>query len=130
MIGPTAHPETGEPGFSLFFVPTDGDGALHTFELRVWHDLTIDGAVDSSGEPTVVRTLDMANSETAGRYVECGMSGIPTLAFFLLDPYALPFDSPIELAVEITNADGLPSEIVVIDGCTPTVDADPGCVAP
>ena len=42
---------------------SDPDGALHYMTVRVWHDLVVDGVVDTSGEPTWEVGLDVLHEE-------------------------------------------------------------------
>ena len=123
-------PDTAEPTVMVQLLPTDADGALHRYQVEVWHDVTLDRIVDSSRPPDVTFDLDPASGEYISSVTPCDHNGgYPVLLNYRAAEYGLPPDTHFELAVQIIDADGWRSDRPMASGCTATADGQPGCGA-
>jgi len=105
------------PAANVTLNVTDDDGDLHQYIIDIWFDEVVDGDVDTSsggfellgskGEPCEV------SAESFGNLLAVGTG-------------PLPYDTEMEFAAQITDADGLVSNIAVASGFTPKSDGSDG----
>jgi len=106
------------PSVEVTLDVTDVDGDLHQYIIDIWFDDVVDGSVDTSsggfqllgssrGDPCQV------TAESFGNLLAVGTG-------------PLPFNTEIEFAAQITDAEGLTSDIAVASGFTPNSDGSDG----
>jgi hypothetical protein len=126
-----ARTDDGAPLLVYSMAASDPDGALHFMTVRVWHDLVVDGVVDTSGPPTWEHDLDILHEESmAPSFPEvCEVHGVfpMSIGMRVEEEYGIPFGSPVEVALTVVDADGLESEPVLGDACVDTAEGEPGC---
>jgi len=98
-------------------VVDDPDGALHEIRVTAWGDAHLDGAVDTAAAPLFVHTIDLLSSDRI-EATECAtFGGFPLL--ITVGAAELPGpDELAELALQVTDADHHPSQVVVRPVCS------------
>jgi hypothetical protein len=103
------------PSLLVKITGSDADGDLHSYEIDLWFDDTVDGSVevwtDNRIAPGPVN-LDV---------VECGASAITSeIEIILLGGDVLAFDSLYEFAAVLRDAEGLSSAPAITTAQTPS----------
>lgn len=111
---------TPYPTILIWADTEDADGNLDVVTMEIWWDETPDGEVDTSltasGEKTWTPRQESEpcneTEETIGLYLQVGGS--------------IPYDTEMDFAVRITDAEGEASNVGVGTGVTPTETGDDG----
>lgn len=95
---------------------TDNDGDIHQYIIDIWFDDVVDGAVDTTGGFQLLGSKGEACEVTADLFSNLLAVGTGPL----------PYNTELEFAAQITDAEGLTSNIAIGSGFTPNEDGTDG----
>jgi len=107
---------------------TDIDGDLHEISFELWLDDVVDGSVDTAG-PAPLTGGPAIVQDANGPVAPCSIAqGLNLTVTVPVDGGTLAFDTEMDFAWRVLDADGNPSNVLVQAGYTPKADGSDGGV--